>query len=213
MMGVRHLTLAGVRLAMAVLVAIAVGYQLSSRVGQAEFSVVNFFSFFTILSNLFAAVTWGVVAAHAGRPRPGWLEWLRGAAVVYMATTGVVFALLLSDLSEELQVTVPWVDTVLHRVMPVVVVLDWLLDPPRRRIRWTAAGGWLVAPIIWLDYTLLRGPLVGWYPYPFLDPRPDGYAEVALTCGAVAIGMVLLAAAVAWVGNRLGARWPASFPS
>jgi hypothetical protein len=49
--------------------------------------------------------------------------------------TGLVFALLLADLQEELQLTKPWVDAVLHQVMPIVLALDWLLDPPTAACR------------------------------------------------------------------------------
>lgn len=183
----------------------AIGYQLVTGLrDRPEFSLVNFLSFFTILSNLVAAAAL-ILAARPGT-RPAWLDRLRAAAVLYLATTGVVFATLLADLPVELQLTVPWVDTVLHRVVPVLVVLDWLVDPPRHRIRVTDAAGALLPPLAWTGYTLLRGPIADWYPYPFLDPRPDGYPEVALTCLLVAVGMAGLAALVAGAGNWLAAR-------
>ncbi len=94
----------------------------------------NFFSFFTIQSNLFAAVVLIVVAARAAAPRSPRLDVIRGAATLYLLITGVVFALLLSNIPEDLQLTLPWVDTVLHQVAPILIVLDWLVDPPRSRI-------------------------------------------------------------------------------
>jgi hypothetical protein len=60
----------------------------------------------------------------------------RTGAVLYMAITGFVFALLLSWLQEELQTAIPWVDFVVHKLMPVVLVVDWLVDPPRHRAPW-----------------------------------------------------------------------------
>lgn len=182
----------------------AIGYQLVTGLrDRPGFSLVNFLSFFTILSNLVAAAAL-ILAARPGS-RPAWLDRLRAASVLYLASTGLVFATLLADLPVELQLTVPWVDTVLHRVAPVLVVLDWLLDPPRHRLRVTDAAAALVPPLVWTGYTLLRGPIVDWYPYPFLDPRPDGYPGVALTCVLVAAGMAGLAALVVWAGNRLAA--------
>ena len=58
----------------------------------------------------------------------------RNAAVLYMAITGVVFALLLSGLQEDLQTSASWVDFVVHKLMPVVLVADWLVDRPRHRL-------------------------------------------------------------------------------
>ena len=63
----------------------------------------------------------------------------------------------------------PWVDFVVHKLMPILVVADWLVEPPRHRLpRWTAAA-WLVYPLAWFVYTLARGAIADWYPYPFVD--------------------------------------------
>lgn len=197
--------LSGLRLALAALVLAAVGYQLVTGLrDRPGFSVVNFVSYFTILSNLAGAAALVLAAGHRTRP-PRWLDRLRGAATFYLAATGVVYALLLADLPADLQITAEWVNTVLHRVAPVLLVLDWLLDPPRHRLRPADAALWLLPPLVWAGYTLLRGPIVDWYPYPFIDPRTDGYAAVAGTCLLIAAGMAALAGLLAWLGSWLAA--------
>jgi hypothetical protein len=192
---------AGYRLLGGVAILVAIGYQLSVGMQRPGFSPTNFFSFFTILSNLLAAVVllWGA-AWLAAPPSPGY-ELVRGAAVVYMTTTLVVFALLLSGIQADLQLTAPWVNTVLHEVMPIVMILDWLVVPARPAPSLGQAMAWLAFPIVWLAYTLIRGPIAGWYPYPFLDPaHPGGYGSVAVTCAVIAVGMIVLCAVVAAVG-------------
>ena len=129
---------------------------------------------------------------------------MRGGAVLYMAITGVVFALLLSGLQEELQTTIPWVDFVVHKLMPVVMVVDWLLDPPRHRLpRW---AGRLARLSIRLARLLLRGTYVDWYPYPFLDADRLGYDGVFQRCVVLLVGMALAATAMLWIGNRRASR-------
>ena len=92
----------------------------------------------------------------------------RGAAVVYMAVTYIVFAVLLRDLQDQLQTNVPWVDSVLHRVMPIAAIADWLIDPPRTAITFRrAVGAWIGFPLAWTAFTLIRGEIDGRYPYPF----------------------------------------------
>ena len=59
---------------------------------------------------------------------------------------------------------------VLHRLMPVVMALDWLLAPPSRRLAFRQCLWWMIYPLLYLVYSLIRGPIVDWYPYPFLDP-------------------------------------------
>jgi len=89
---------------------------------------------------------------------------LRGAASLYMAITGIVFSVLLAGLDVELT-AVPWDNTVLHYIMPVVVVADWVIDLPGTRIAFKSALVWLAFPLTYVAYSLIRGHLTGWYPY------------------------------------------------
>ena len=50
---------------------------------------------------------------------------------------------------------------------------------------------------------MIRGPIAGWYPYPFLDPANGGYGTVAVTVVIVLIAATVLCLAYAWLGNRL----------
>lgn len=194
-----------VRLTVAALIVTAVVVQFFTP--QDPWAVAgNFVSFFTIQSNLLAAVVLTVVAVRGGAPRSARLDYARGAVTLYMLITGVVFALLLSNLSEQLQLTRPWVDAMLHQVAPIVVVLDWLVDPPRARITTRAALTWLAYPAAYIAYTLVRGPIVDWYPYPFLDVDAHGYPAVLLNCLALAVGFAVVALVVAAVGNRRSGR-------
>jgi hypothetical protein len=119
-----------------------------------------------------------------------------------MAITGVVFALLLSGLQDDLNTTTSWVDFVVHKLMPVVLVADWLLDPPRHRLpRWTILA-WLAYPATWLVYTLVRGASVDWYPYPFVDVARLGYDGVLARAAVLTLGFAAAAAALLWLGNR-----------
>lgn len=203
----RSTALGVARLGFAALAVVAILTQLLDLAAKGTLNPVNFFSYFTIQSNLIAIVALAVsgaalLAARSDEPRR--FDMLRGAAVVYMTVTGIVYALLLEG--ENVDTALAWVNTVVHRIIPVVVVLDWLVDPPPVRIEPRRALLWVLYPIAWIAYTMLRGAIVGWYPYPFLDPAPGGYGPVAVTVAvifAAGIGLCLLVAAV---GNALGAR-------
>ncbi len=194
----------GYRVAFALLTLVAIAVQLS-RSTSSGFSAANFFSFFTIESNLFAAgvLLWSASGDTNRRPVAG-VDLVRGAAVLYMSITGVVYGVLLAGYQQELQTTLPWVDTVLHQLIPLVLVADWLIDPPRARIVPRRALLWLAYPLLYAAYSLLRGPFVHWYPYPFLDPaRVGGYGIVALYCLGIAAGTLLFMWLVIAIGTRL----------
>jgi hypothetical protein len=113
-----------------------------------------------------------------------------------------VFTVLLSGLDPARLTAVPWDNTVLHYLMPIGVTLDWLLDRPVRRIGFREALPWLGVPLVYVGYSLVRGPLVDWYPYPFLDPTDGGYGRVAV----VSVVIAVVVAAFAWLVTRVPAR-------
>jgi len=195
----RHTAIRAYRALAALAVLVAIYYQVSKGLGQKSFSPTDYFSYFTELSNLFAAAIflYGAIRPAALRSSGG--ELLRGAAVVYMLTTGIVYAVLLSGH----YVPYPWVNTILHRIMPVVVALDWVIDPPRVRLQLRQTVLWMSFPLVYVVYTLIRGAIVNWYPYFFVDPnRHGGYLLVAGDCIAIALGILALVTATTWVGSR-----------
>ena len=190
------------RLGFAAVAIVAMTYQFASLNQRPGFSAANFFSFFTIQSNILAVAILSLTALVPRAMRTPLFDGVRGAVTLYMVITGVVFALLLSGLQEELQTTIPWVDFVVHKLMPVVLVADWLLDPPRHRLRLRVVVAWLAFPLVWFAYTLARGASVDWYPYPFVDVMRHGYGRVLVNGVVMCVGMALAALAFAWLGNR-----------
>lgn len=187
-----------------VLTLAAIGTQLGDLAGRGVLDPLHFFSYFTIDSNLLAAALFLYLAARRSVPRSTTTELVRGAAVVYMTVTGVVFTLLLAG--TDVDTAVPWVNDIVHSVMPIVVVADWLIDPPLVRQTLRQAITWLSFPLVWLAYTLAKGPIVGKYPYPFLDPANGGYGSVALYSVAILVVMVLVSTAVVVVANLARSR-------
>jgi hypothetical protein len=192
------------RLGFATLTVVAIAVQAADLNARGILVPSNFFSYFTIQSNLIAVAAFLVsVAWWRTAPMPTW-ELVRGASVLHMTITFVVFAVLLSG--TDVDTAIPWVDTVLHRVMPLAVIADWLIDPPRHHIPFRSSLRWTTFPLLWLAYTMVRGVVLGWYPYPFLDPAYGRYASVAVYVVAILVFGIVLCALIAWVGNAVGAR-------
>ncbi|MDT7805772.1 MAG: hypothetical protein QOI78_9205, partial [Actinomycetota bacterium] len=53
-----------------------------------------------------------------------------------------------------------------------------------------------IYPAAWLAFTLPRGAITGFYPYPFVDAGALGYGRVTLTCVAIGVFFTVLAAGV-----------------
>ncbi len=190
----------GYRLIFALLALIALIAQWMQSLG-AQRSTIDFFSYFTIQSNLIAVAVllWGTLKpGEGGDGRARYL--FRGAPVLYLGITGVVFALLLSN---QPQVTAAFANTVLHKLMPVIMMADWILVPPGQAISVRrAAALWLIYPTAWLAYTMIRGAAIDWYPYPFLNPHVmGGYGRVLALLLGIVIGAVVFTAIIVWSGR------------
>src|SRR5690606_15501653 len=147
------------------LILAAVIWMIKVLIDEETFNALNFFTFFTILSNLLAMgvlLEGGRRMLTGAQPVP---DMIRGAAVVYMTVTYLVFAVLLRDSQEELQTHVAWVDAVFHRLAPVVLMVGWVVDPPRKPISFRRSLWWLTFPLAWLAFTMIRGAIDGRYPY------------------------------------------------
>lgn len=190
------------RLLLGLLTLVAIASQLAIHVRMGA-NVINFFSYFTNLSNLLAA---GVLLLTASSQAvPAWTDRVRAISAMNMAVVGIVFTLLLRN--EDLGALQPWVNFVLHDLMPCAVVLDWLLDPPSTRLGSRDLMQFLVFPAVYLAYSLLRGAQTGWYPYPFLSPsRVDGYGGVAVYAVGITVIFVVVGWALVALGNRTAMR-------
>jgi hypothetical protein len=182
---------------------------------------VNFFSFFTIDSNVLTVVVFLVGAVLLVRGRgddPQWFTVLRGSVTAYMAVTGIVYNMLLRGVDVSEGSVLPWSNEVLHVVGPILMVVDWLFAPGRGRLEWTRIWTIVIFPLVWAVYTMIRGPLAyndvmdvpTWYPYPFLNPANSsvGYVSVAFYVILIAAIIGGVGALVIWVSRRANARWP-----
>jgi hypothetical protein len=153
-----------------------------------DLSVVRFFSFFTILSNTAAVVMLTMLAGRPARASSESFSVVRGAVTVYMSVTGLVYALLLAPTGIDVGLTEPWVNWSLHVVGPLAIAVDWMIHTPDTGLLRTAPLMWLAFPAVYLVYTLVRGVIVDWYPYPFLDPgETNGYLGVAMWSAVVLV--------------------------
>ena len=183
----------------------SIGFWTDKGVTNIGSNVVNFLSFFTIESNILSAVVLliGASLLVGLQEDPRWFLVARLCVVTYMVTTGVVYNLLLRGIELPQGSTLGWSNEIMHVVVPIYLLVDWILAPGRRPVRWRAIWIVVIFPFVWSVYTLVRGPLVidqvygtdFWYPYPFMNPnvQPNGYASVA-------VYMLLITAVIALAG-------------
>lgn len=157
--------------------------------------------YFTIQSNVLAAVAAATLVRNPDRDGPLWRV-LRIDAVLGITLTGLVHFFLLRPL-QDLEGLNAVADAGLHLAVPVLVLTGWLIFGPRPRLTMSTLLWSLLWPVAWLVVTLLLGAATQWYPYPFLDVDARGLGAVLLTCGAVTLVFLLLAGMAWWADSRL----------
>jgi hypothetical protein len=138
--------------------------------------IFNYVSFFTILSNILVATTLTSVALA---PDSAFGRFLARPAVasttaLYITVTGLVYYFLLAALYD-LEGWTKHFDHILHYVVPPAYVLFWAIWIPKGTLSLRNVPAMLLPPLLYGVYTLLRGPLADWYPYPFIDAATLGY--------------------------------------
>jgi hypothetical protein len=164
--------------------------------------VIRFFSYLTIWSNVLGTLTAGALLINPRRDSAWWRA-IRLDAVVILFGGGIVHFFFLRPLLD-LDGADLLADRLLHIVVPLLVVVGWLVFGPRSQVGNADIARFLVLPVVWLAYTLIRGAVVHWYPYPFIDVDTQGYAFVVGACIAVAALLLILA----WLAKLLDPMLP-----
>ncbi|MBU6367894.1 MAG: Pr6Pr family membrane protein, partial [Gemmatimonadetes bacterium] len=172
-------------------------------------AVADYFSFYTILTNLLVALVLTVPAvaprSAAGRVLGHALaRWTAAAAILVV---GIAYHLLLSDLYNPTGVAAV-TDLVFHYLVPALYALTWVcaLPLPTRGPLWPALGALSAYPVAYFAYLLARGAVVGSYPYFFVDAGALG----VLGAFRNALGLLAVHLLLAWglrgVAQRVQAR-------
>lgn len=148
--------------------------------------------YFTVLGNL-ATVLIMLRAVIRRKIRGG-----RAAMItVVMVVIGLGYHVLLAGIWAH-QGLAWWADQGLHTAVPVLVVVWWVAFAPKGGLKWYDAVRWLIWPVLYVDYALVRGLASGFYPYPFMDISVLGIAQVMINVGVLlaaflALGLLLVA--------------------
>ncbi|KAE9652570.1 hypothetical protein EJD88_16030 [Pseudomonas sp. PB105] len=159
--------------------------------------LINFFSFFTVLTNTLAVVvlSYALVQPDSAAKRFFLRPAISSGIAVSILVVGLAYSLLLRHLwqPEGFQFIA---DELLHDVMPVLFFIYWWRCVPKGTLRFKHIGAWVLYPLVYFAYALLRGDLLGQYQYPFIDVGTLGYPQVFVNAGGILAGFVAIALAV-----------------
>jgi hypothetical protein len=174
-------------------------------------SLVNLFSYFTIESNVLVMIAAALIAIRPDRGGTGF-GILRLGSLTAITITGIVYVTVLAGTADFSGVEW-WYDKLLHYAVPALSVIGFLAFRPRTRLGKNALW-FLVWPLAWLTYTLIRAAVSNPsypvttdrradVPYDFLDVDRHGGWAVALASLVVLVLALGLAAGYRKLSQQL----------
>lgn len=158
------------------------------------YAIVLYLGYFTILTN--GCVTLAFTAQLLPK-RLALQQFLTHPQVISAIATAIaivciVYFLLLRQLWDPQGLALV-LDFTLHYVIPALFLIYWWLAVPRRTVRLRDIPHWLIYPLGYLVYTLVRGVITGLYPYPFIDVNMLGYGRALMNSVGILIGFMAIA--------------------
>jgi hypothetical protein len=177
-------------------------------------SLVNYFGYFTIQSNIVVLVMSVMIVVD---PERGDFvsQVTRLAALTAITVTGVVYGGLIGPFVNPTGAELVFT-SILHYAVPSLTVIGFLVVGPRVELR-PAALAFMVWPACWLAYTMIRGAVAdpafvredgppSSYPYSFIDADVHSTATVIAYIAGVAVLLVAVASLYLWINRRLTLR-------
>ncbi|MEO6894207.1 MAG: Pr6Pr family membrane protein [Ginsengibacter sp.] len=166
---------------------------INSQVAPTPELIIRYFSYFTILTNLLVAIC---STSLLLKPTSKWGNFFSTqktltAITVYIVMVGLIYNLVLRFIwnPQGLQRVV---DELLHSVIPLLFLFLWIFLVKKRFLKWNAFFPWLIYPLIYLLFILIRGAFSGFYPYPFIDVGNLGYSQVLIYSLGITIVFIVL---------------------
>jgi hypothetical protein len=175
------------------------GDGLSGLIGR----TIDFFSFFTYLSNIIVGIVMTMLARNPDR-KGAVFATLRMDSLVMISITGLVYAIVLAPDADP-QGWQIISNAITHYIVPILTLVVWLIAGPRGLFRfWTVLTA-LIIPLTWAAYAMIRGAFINAYPYNFLNVAELGLGTALVNLGGITVlGIVL--GIIYWAIDRVLSR-------
>jgi len=177
-------------------------------------SLVNYFSYFTIQSNIVVLAMSLMTVADPERDDL-LSQVVRLAAMTAITVTGVVYGSLIGPFVNPTGAELVFT-SILHYAVPALTIVGFVFVGPRVELR-PAALAFMAWPLCWLAYTMIRGAVSdpgfvredappSSYPYSFIDADVHSTGTVIAYIAGVAVLLVAVASMYIWISRRLTLR-------
>jgi len=188
-----------IALAVFVTLGLRLGVTMQGQALGAGDALWSMFRFFTVITNTAVGIVAAMVAMGA---RPD--VQLQAALLLAIGAVSIVYHVLLAALVAFTGLEA-LIDEMLHTVVPMLYAIYWLGFAPKGGLRYRLVPLWLIYPLVYCGYALLRAEVDGIYPYPFLDVGAEGMIAVAFNVVALLVVFWMAGLMIVAIGRMIGA--------
>ncbi|PKQ46117.1 Pr6Pr family membrane protein [Confluentibacter flavum] len=166
-------------------------------------TIIRFFSYFTVLTNILVALYFtSRILGSFNKPYAILnKKTTLTALTAFIFIVGIVYQFILRSVLESTGMK-RLIDELLHTIIPLNMLIYWFVFDTKEKINFRNAAIWLLYPLFYLLFILVRGHFSNHYPYPFLNIPEIGINKVAINSMLILILMVSVMGILIGVKNR-----------
>lgn len=170
-----------------------------------DFSVL---AYFTIQSNLVIWLWWLLKITYGKSNQETLISHpaFKGALLLYILTTGIVYQVLLAGTIESTSVIKSILLQINHGITPLAFLIDWIVFTSRKPLVPKQLLLWFLYPALYLLISMLYGVGKGVYLYYFLDINKLGINNFLISLGGLVVFFFLLSYIILFFHNLQGRR-------
>jgi len=175
---------------------------LNSGVASTGEIIIRYFSYFTLLTNLLVAVCCTCLLLA---PTSKWGRFFSKtktstAVTVYILIVGLIYNTILRFIWNPTGLQM-MVDELLHTVIPLMFLFYWIIFANKSGLKWKDIFPWLIYPLVYLIFVLIRGSFSGFYPYPFIHAGNLGMQQTLINALGVTALFVVVSLMFIWIAR------------
>jgi hypothetical protein len=185
--------------------AVLLQYYIAMTVADSRLAeTIRFLSFMTIWTNVIVALfyTVSLLAPKSKLGRFFSKPMVQAGLLLYIIIVGLIYHLLLAK---------QWnpqgweyiADQSLHTVVPVLFLFYWMLFADKEKLNMKSVLRWMIYPLVYVVYSLIRGAITGKYPYFFVDVSKLGYPTAMRNVSFVMAAYFVLGIVLVLVNNLM----------
>lgn len=162
--------------------------------------LIKYFSFMTIWTNILVALLYtSLILFPEGRTGKFFEKpVVQGGVLIYIIVVGLIYHFFLADVWNP-QGLEKIADNLLHTIVPLFYLIYWIVFAEKGKLIINNVFLWLLYPLVYVIFALIRGAVSGIYPYPFINVSKLGYGitfrNIAfITIGYIVSGLILVIA-------------------